>query len=204
MRTFIAIELPPEIRDYILHRQRQLRAALAPSGLTTCFRWTAVQNIHLTLRFLGDTDRAQQGRITAGLTEAAQDWRRFDLCMGGVGCFPNFRQPNVLWLGVNGDIDALQDMQRTVEQLARAAGFEAESRAFSPHLTIARAQRERTRADLQRAGEMLQGLAEQSLSDAGDGSPAPCFPVTEVVHMHSDLRPAGPVYASLSIHRLGI
>jgi 2'-5' RNA ligase len=201
MRTFIAIELPTPIREAVRLRQQQLRAALKEAGLEGCFRWSAMDNIHVTLRFLGETDRGQTERIAAGLAEIARRRQGFSLCVGGMGCFPNFRRPNVLWLGVDGQMEALQAMQAAVEELVVAAGFEAETREFSPHLTLARAQRERSRAELQRAGELLQRLAAQNEVKAQSGS-TPCFPVAEVVHMHSDLRPAGPIYTPLSVHPL--
>jgi len=201
MRTFIALELPSPIREAIRLRQQQLRDALTEAGLARCFRWSAVENIHLTLRFLGETDRGQTERIAAGLAEIARRRQGFSLCVGGAGCFPTFRRPNVIWLGVDGQLELLQAMQAAVEELVVAAGFEAESRGFSPHLTLARAQRERSRADLQRAGELLQRLAVQNEGNVQGGS-APCFAVTEVVHMRSDLRPAGPIYTPLSVHPL--
>ncbi len=201
MRTFIAIELPSSIREAIRLRQQQLRAALTEAGLGGCFRWSATDNIHLTLRFLGETDRNQTERIAAGLAEIARRRQGFSLCVGGAGCFPNFRRPNVIWLGVDGQLEVLQAMQAAIEELVVAAGFEAESRGFSPHLTLARAQRDRSRAELQRAGDLLQSLAAQDDAKTQSGS-EPCFPVTEVVHMRSDLRPAGPIYTPLSVHPL--
>lgn len=199
MRTFIAIELPFEVREAIRQRQQRLRSSLDRAGLAACFRWSAVENIHLTLRFLGETDGGQTARIGAGLAQAGRGGQPFSLCVGRMGCFPNFRQPNVLWLGLDGDLGKLADLQRAIERLAQSAGFEAEARAFSPHLTLARARRERPRAELQAAGALLE--TEAAASSPGD--PPVCFTVAEVVHMRSDLRPAGPIYTPISVHRLG-
>lgn len=207
MRTFIAIELPREVRDTIRQRQTRLRSILEQAGLAACFRWSAVESIHLTLRFLGETDTKQTERIEAGLGQAGRRSRPFSLCIGRTGCFPNFRQPNVLWLGVDGDLALLAELQRSIEGLAQSAGFEAEVRAFSPHLTLARAHRERFRAELRAAGALLE--AEAGAAPQGDGPGRPfseqpvCFTVVEVVHMRSDLRPAGPIYTPLSVHLLG-
>ena len=197
MRTFIAIELPQEVQEAIRRRQTRLRSILEQAGLTACFRWSAVETIHLTLRFLGETDRSQSERIGAGLAQVGRRSRPFALCVGRTGCFPNFRQPNVLWLGIDGDLALLAGLQRSIEGLAQSAGFEAETRAFSPHLTLARARRERPRAELQAAGALLEAEAASQ-----DDQPA-CFTAAEIVHMRSDLRPAGPIYTPLSVHRLG-
>jgi len=198
MRTFIATELSQEAREAIRRRQDRLCSVLEQAGLAACFRWSAVDTVHLTLRFLGETDRSQSERIGAGLAQAARGRRPFSLCVGRTGCFPSFRQPNVLWLGVDGDLAVLAELQRSIEGLAQSAGFEAEARAFSPHLTLARARREHTRVALQAAGALL----ETEAGAAPPGDPPVCFTVAEVVHMRSDLRPAGPIYTPLSVHRL--
>ena len=77
MRTFIALELPSPIREAIRLRQQQLRDALTEAGLARCFRWSAVENIHLTLRFLGETDRGQTERIAPGWQRSRGDVRVF-------------------------------------------------------------------------------------------------------------------------------
>ncbi len=135
------------------------------------------------------------------MAQTAPHWHGFELCVGEAGGFPTLRRPNVLWLGLTGELSALLAMQRGVEQIARTAGFAAETKSFSPHLTLARAARGCGRTQLQAAGELVQSFVARSTDDLRDEPP--CFAVTEVVHMHSDLRGTGPIYTPLSVHRLG-
>ncbi len=196
-RTFVAVELPAEVKRAIAAEQARVQAALAGQGIASTLRWSPVDNIHLTLRFLGDTTSAQQRRLIDGLASAARVWSPFALSTGGLGCFPNCRAPRVVWLGVAGDMAALAAIQSEVERLAQAIGFAAEERAFSPHLTLARARREASRPALQETGRVLAVLA------VDDTPPALPFNVDHVVYFHSDLRAGGSVYTPLAVLPFG-
>ena len=116
----------------------------------------------------------------------------FSLALQAAGAFPNLRKPNILWLDFGGDLDMLAPLQRRIERAAQEAGFAAEERAFTPHLTIARAQKSATSSMLARAGEALRPVT---------ATPAPAgtaFAVEAFYLIRSDLRPAGP-----SIHATG-
>ena len=123
-------------------------------------------NLHLTLRFLGETDDAQRARVHAGLAAATAEQASLRLAVNGLGCFPNFRRPNIVWLGFQGDVRRLGQLQTQIEAAVQAAGFAAEARAFSPHLTIGRAQRSASPTDLQRAGEVLRQVVETMAAQA--------------------------------------
>jgi 2'-5' RNA ligase len=190
VRTFIAIELPEAVRLLVERRQRSIQNRLDQLNAPSVFRWTPVEKVHLTLRFLGETSDAQRGEMADLLANAAATWPRFDLGLEGLGCFPNFRQPSVVWLGVRGDLAALQHMQAEIERFSRRAGFAAEERAFRPHLTLARASRDAKRPDLQAAGRALERIAE-----AGETG---TFTVDRIAHIKSDLRPSGAIYTVLA------
>lgn len=196
MRTFIAIELPPAARAQVQRRQEQVRARLAAQGLADVFRWTPVEQMHLTLRFLGETTSAQQAQLAARLAAVVAGYGPFGLTVSGVGCFPRWQAPRVLWLGIQGASQALGALQAEVEQAAQEVGFVPEERPFSPHLTIARLQRQADRPAQRRAGEILAALA------ARGEPPGIPWPVQEIVHMRSDLRPGGPIYTVLETFRL--
>ena len=201
MRTFIAIELPEPVRRRIVQQQRFLTQHLRAARAESVIRWTATDNLHLTLRFLGETDESQRARVNEGLAAAAAQYAPLRLAVNEVGCFPNFRRPNIVWLGFQGDVRGLGQLQGQIEAAVRAAGFIAEERAFTPHLTIGRAQRSASTMDLQRAGETLrQAVAAQP---AQAPSPALDFVVDRVVVMQSELRPSGPIYTPLEIYALG-
>lgn len=198
LRTFVAVELPAEVKRAIAKEQARVQAALAGQGIASTLRWSSVDNIHLTLRFLGDTTPAQQRGLIDGLAAAARAWPPFALSSGRLGCFPNCRAPRVVWQGVAGDVAALAAIQAEVERLVQGVGFAAEERAFSPHLTLARARREVSRPALQETGRALAALAADS------PSPAVSFGVDHVVYFHSDLRAGGSVYAPLAVLPFGV
>jgi RNA 2',3'-cyclic 3'-phosphodiesterase len=131
MRTFLAIELPSAVREQLLAVQVRLRALPA----LACFRWVPVENVHLTLRFLGETDQRQQQLITQEVQRMVDRQRPLSLAVGGAGTFPNFRAPNIIWLGVQGELAELAQFQAKLEQVAQQVGLAAETRPFSPLFT---------------------------------------------------------------------
>ena len=141
IRSFIAIELSPEIRQSLARLQEKLKAAGNPP-----VRWVDPANIHLTLKFLGDIDSGITGRITAALEAAARDTHPCSIEVSGLGVFPNPRRVQVVWVGLTGEMEKLNRLQKSIEDGLMPLGFPPEGRAFSPHLTLARVKR------LRRAG----------------------------------------------------
>ncbi len=133
MRVFIAIPLPEEIRARIADFQRRWQTGLPPSAI----RWTPAEQIHLTLRFLGNVTSDAVAALEAGLRRGCADVASFELCAAGSGCFPDARKPRVVWVGVGGELDALGRLHRRVWQETVAWG-EVEARQFQAHLTIGR------------------------------------------------------------------
>lgn len=200
LRTFIAIDLPPATRRQVQERQRSLRHALDGAGLASLFRWTHADNLHLTLRFLGDTSAAQQAQIEKSLAGLAADpalGRPLALAEHMLGAFPSLRKPNIVWLDFDGDLQRLLPLQARIEAAAQAAGFAAEDRPYAPHMTIARAQKNAAPALLARAGEVLRAATLAPLAP-----PVP-FLVEHIHLIRSDLRPSGPVYRPLASFGLG-
>ena len=197
LRTFVAIELPPPARQEVQERQRHLRGALDQEGLGDLMRWTLASNLHLTLRFLGDTSAAQREQIETALAALAAGAPPLRLAVHQLGAFPSLRKPNIVWLDFAGDLPALLPLQGAIEAAAQAAGFAAEERAFAPHLTIARAQKNAAPPLLARAGEALRAVAA-----AAPAAPPALFAVERIYLIRSDLRPAGPVYRPLAVFDL--
>jgi 2'-5' RNA ligase len=196
MRTFIAIELPASVKQCVLERQRGMRRLLDEQGADSAFRWTPRDNLHLTLRFLGDTSDAQRRQVEAALANIAGQSSAFQLALRAAGAFPNLRKPNILWLDFGGDLDVLAPLQRRIELAAQEAGFAADTRAFTPHLTIARARKEAAPAMLARAGEALRTVSGTPLQASTP------FTVEDFRLIHSDLRPGGSVYTPLATFAL--
>ncbi|HXF60919.1 MAG TPA: RNA 2',3'-cyclic phosphodiesterase [Caldilineaceae bacterium] len=199
LRTFIAIELPPAVQTAIAEEQARIQAHLRQAGAPNILRWTAPGNVHLTLRFLGDTTPTQRRHIIAGLQRAAPAWPVVALAVGGLGCFPNLRALRVVWLGLEGERAALDAIQAQVEALVQEAGFPAEERSFSPHLTVARVRKEASRAEVQRTGQALAAYIAQRPTSLLAGP----FSVDHLVYFRSDLRPSGSLYTPLATVQIG-
>ncbi|HAJ35304.1 MAG TPA: RNA 2',3'-cyclic phosphodiesterase [Chloroflexi bacterium] len=196
MRAFIAIAMPTPVQQRLLATQHRLAQHLQRQQLDRCVRWTAASNLHLTLRFLGEIDSAQQQALAQSLVYVAQRHARMMLFASGVGCFPSARRPSVIWCGVEGDVAALTGLQVAVESAARLAGLPADPKPFKPHLTIGRLQRHATPAQLQAVGAAVAQLAAAP-THAGDVAA-----VDELLLMRSELTPSGPIYTRLGVFAL--
>jgi 2'-5' RNA ligase len=131
VRAFVALELETALRDRIAELQERLRPQLR--GI----RFVSAATTHLTLRFLGKTTKAQVGALEPMLRAAAAACPPLEAAARGLSTFPGHGSPRILWLGLELPEAGLA-LQRACEQAARAAGFEAEPRAFRPHLTLGR------------------------------------------------------------------
>ncbi len=135
LRTFIAVRLP----EPVLEALGKLAAGVAQDWPPRGVRWVRAEGIHLTLRFLGDTEEEQIAALKLGLDEAVAGFAPFELCFGDMGCFPNVRRPRVIWAGVADAGERLAPLQKAVERMVRAQGWEREQgKAFRPHLTLGR------------------------------------------------------------------
>jgi len=201
MRLFIAVELPPAAQQSIDRIQQELGTHLRAAGLERILRWTMPANVHLTLRFLGETSATQQAALERSLDQITRRHAPLYPEIRGAGAFPSFRRPSVFWVGIAGraqDLSALGALQAAIEQLVCDAGLPPDDRPFTPHLTLARFQREASAPDLARCGTLLQRLvAEPPL--AGWREP---FPVESVVLMRSDLQPRGAIYTPVNRYAL--
>ena len=179
MRAFIAIELPPEIKQGIAKVQEELKTSRANAG------WTRPEGIHLTLKFLGEVPEEKVTEIVVALTGAAQGTGRLDLSIAGAGAFPNVKNPRVLWLGVSGDVEKLGLLHAAVEDAMVNLGFAREERTFNPHLTLARIKFPNPRDNWQ---QKIEGLNEVKLGG---------FEADRVSLMKSELRREGAVYTEV-------
>lgn len=197
LRTFIAIDLPTPILDALANTQVRVQAFLRDQGIPKTLRWSPVKNLHLTLRFLGDTTPRQVKQVTERLQQIAAEVTPFTLCVDSsakaLGGFPNLRQPRVLWSGVEGDLDALRRVQAQIEAAIQAEGFAPEEKAFSPHLTLARASRDADRRALTQVGQAIGEFAKLST-----GAEALSFQVNYLVFYRSELAAGGSRYTPLA------
>ena len=155
MRLFVAVEIAPALGAAVgalIGELRERAARLAPRSRIT---WVAPDRIHLTVRFIGESDEASAGRIRAALAPEVPV-APFDLTVAGFGAFPRTGQPRVLWAGLTEGREALLQLERVVASRLAAAGVGPEPRAYNPHLTLARVRE----ASGLRAAPLLKGLPE--------------------------------------------
>ncbi len=183
LRAFVALELSPEVRAVVaalLGRLSRLEAARIAR-----VRWTAAENLHLTLKFLGRVETTQLPAIQAGLAQAAASQGPLTLTVTGAGAFPDVRAPQVLWLGVGAAEGALVRLAAAVEAQLAPLGFPTENRTFSPHLTLGRVGVPRHARPLaETLVEMVAGLDEAMVEE-------------EMVFFKSELRPEGARHTPL-------
>jgi len=188
IRSFIAVELPEEVRSGLL----QLQAALRSAG-HTFVKWVTPEGIHLTLKFLGNISPQKVAEITRVMEEASQAVSFFRLNVGGLGAFPNLRRPRVLWLGVGGEVDKLVVLQQRIDEGLVPLGFAREIRPFTPHLTLARLRQGASPRDQQGFGELVVKTPWEVNYEIN---------VNCVSLMRSQLLPGGAVYSRLAEVRL--
>ncbi|HEU0179706.1 MAG TPA: RNA 2',3'-cyclic phosphodiesterase [Blastocatellia bacterium] len=184
MRTFIAIEIPSEIKSALAALQTELRRAGADVS------WTKPENMHLTLNFLGEVDERRIGEIERACVSSAAEFQPFTLRINDTGVFPNARQPRVLWAGLSGAVENVVEMRRRIDERLAQIGFKRDEKRFNPHLTIGRLKSNK------KTRELL------ALADAHQ-LPALSFVVTEIVLMKSELHPAGAEYTPIAKASLG-
>lgn len=188
IRSFIAIELPDSIQNHL----RQVIAALKAAGRLPV-RWLPVENIHLTLKFLGDVEAGKLKLLADELNRLAGLQAPFDLTIGGMGAFPSARRPRVVWVGIQAP-PVLAELAQQMEHLGMKFGIEPEDRPFSPHLTIGRVQQHAAVEALQVVTEQL---TKMKVGDLGIVS------VESVCLFRSELRPSGAIYTLLKRAKLG-
>ena len=188
VRSFIAIELPADVRAGLASIEEKLKVRRH-----SFVKWADPESIHLTLKFLGSVSGETIPEIVEAMSLVAQPVSPFTLQIGGTGAFPNWQRPQIVWVGVGGEMGRLTTLQRELEAALSPLGFPPESRPFSPHLTLGRLRERVTPEDRRRFGLWAQSVKfEASLS----------FEVNAVRLMKSQLTSSGPIYSELALVKL--
>lgn len=182
IRTFVAISLPDPIHE----RLDEIIIRLKKAGVSGV-RWVPAQNIHLTLKFLGDVSPANLDLLEKILQPEISRHHPFEITIGGLGAFPNLRRPRVIWVGVKTP-PALENIRHAIEAETQRLGYAAEERPFSPHLTLGRISHNASPQEIQQIASVLSVQTAQQLGT---------IRVKNVQLFRSDLRPGGSVYTSL-------
>ena len=183
LRCFLAVELPTPLQDSIQFATAKVRSQLG----SELVRWVPTRNVHLTLKFLGDTSPSGVELIQAALRAEVPQYRSFEVLMKGFGAFPSSRKPRVLWVGLVAPA-SLASLQHELDVATARLGYSSEERVFSPHLTIGRVRQSISAAGLQ---QIRDGLQQTSIGELGS------FRVDSVHLYKSELQPAGSVYTKL-------
>jgi 2'-5' RNA ligase len=186
LRTFVAVEIDSATR----RRAEQLIEEL--SAVPADVKWVEANNLHLTLKFLGDVASQEIPRVCETVQLGAAEVDPFEVEVRGAGAFPNTRRPRTLWLGVGAGQQEMVALHDRVEDPLRKLGFRPEHRRYEPHLTIGR---------VRRGGPGLAALG-QLLEQRADYI-AGRVKVSQVVVFASQLGREGPTYEALSRARLG-
>jgi len=183
IRCFIAIEIEEPIREEIARVQQRLRKELR--GNEPGIKWVPPENIHLTLKFLGNVADQDIPEICAAVSRAASECSPFSFSVGTCGSFPPNRPARVLWIGITEGQPELKQFAKRVDHWVNKLGFPLEKRAFSGHLTLARIRQSN-------AGKAVSHAAEQTAVDN-----LGVQTVSAITVFQSDLRPGGPIYTPL-------
>ena len=132
IRTFVSVSVPKEI----VNIQSMLKSTVEPKGVKV--RWVMNGKMHLTLKFLGNTTQGSIDNLNEALFNVVKSAKAINLSISGTGAFPVKGRPNVLWLGIKGDIDELKQLTVNINNSLEPLGFITEKRDFLPHVTIAR------------------------------------------------------------------
>ena len=132
IRTFVSVSVPKEI----VNIQSMLKSTIEPKGVKV--RWVMNGKMHLTLKFLGNTTQGSIDNLNEALFNVVKSAKVINLSISGTGAFPVKGRPNVLWLGIKGDIDELKQLTVNINNSLEPLGFITEKRDFLPHVTIAR------------------------------------------------------------------
>ena len=182
LRIFIALEFSPEVIAEIGRCQELLKREV-----DLPVAWTDPKGIHLTLRFLGETNEERIAGIAKRLGSIAAETAPFTLSLGHFGVFPSPTRPRVLWIGLDGDLPTLGFLQNRVEEEMDVLGFGTEDRPFAPHLTLGRIRPQ------QRRGPPVP----VSASAVGEVRPV-AQQVRGMSLIRSQLTPRGAVYTRLA------
>jgi RNA 2',3'-cyclic 3'-phosphodiesterase len=179
VRAFIAFDIP----GYIVKVIQELQADLKSRGLSA--KWVKPENIHLTLKFLGDTPQGRLEAVCRKLDDVFKEQRPVSLCAKGVGVFPTIKRPRIFWFGLGGESNRLFEIKHQIENALASIDFPRENKMYKAHLTLARFK-----------GAINKRPIEQAMEYFADFQ-TDAFSVDQCILYQSRLTPSGPIYTAL-------
>jgi 2'-5' RNA ligase len=184
-RLFVALELPEKIRARLIEHIARLRR-MVPDARAS---WSRADNLHLTLKFLGDIPVKNVERLSVAASSAANKVEPFEFVIEGCGTFPAKGQPRILWVGIGDESGQLSVLHQALEEECAKAGFPREQLPFHPHLTIGRVRQ-------------AQGSRELAARHSEVGFESETARASELVLIRSELRSGGSRHTAISRHSL--
>ena len=186
MRLFVALEIPAHVRNHLTALIREL-SKLETSSAHKRAGWVRPENLHVTLKFIGETPPDKLVSIRGELNAVRSD-SSLELRFRGLGCFPNERRPRVLWAGMEA-MPNLASLAGEIEERLEKLGIERDPRSFTPHLTLARFDPPGI------SQELRSKVRENSTHDFGS------LHTSEFHLIQSKLKPTGAEYTTLQSFR---
>ena len=187
IRSFLAFDLPVEIKktvEEVLYKAKQFDLSI---------KWVPLMNIHLTIVFMGNIKEEDIRDMGKGIEKICSQTAIFNISLDNMGCFPNKRNPRVLWLGLEGEIERLSFFRDEIQKQLIPFGITPEKRPLRPHLTLGRFKKPDKKNAL-KVEELIESFKDISSS-------AQTLP--ELIQFRSDLKPSGAVYTKIASWPLG-
>jgi len=186
IRVFLAVELPVGVRENLSSLQHALEKILPP------INWVRSESIHLTLKFLGYVEPSRISQILLALEPIGTLHQGFSVEVHGMGVFPHVKHPRILWVGVTGKTQALQELVLDIEAALEPLGFPPEEKLYHPHLTLARIKRDNAKV----GSSLLENGVFERKQELGTVN------VDRLTLFQSDLDSTGAIYTPLGVVQL--
>ncbi len=178
VRSFIAIPTPEEVKTILTKIQSKLKS------IDSEVKWEPADKLHITLKFFGDVDNNILPSLISEVVEQCCNQKSFSLIYGELGCFPNLKEPRIVWAGSKNEDGLLEPLKKIIDEIGKKYGFEPEKREFHPHITLGRVKGRRNIPSLIKTLQSITFVPRTFLID-------------ELYFMKSELRPSGSVYIKL-------
>ena len=180
IRSFLAFELSAEMRSTVNGVYENVRNSRLE------VRWVRPQGIHITVVFMGDVREEDIAAIGNEVGKVCSEFAPFHASLKGMGCFPNCRNPRVIWIGLEGEIERMSNFREDLQRRLVPFGVKAEKRGFNPHLTLGRFKK--PSRDESEIGKLI---------DKHKDLTSPVCSLHELVLFKSDLKPGGAIYTKM-------
>jgi len=182
MRSFVAVDIPGAIKESVRDYVEGLKGSFG-----NVMKWVAPENLHFTIKFLGEISDAEAETVKRCMGKVAEDLTQFELTLEGVGFFPTAERPRIVWIGTDGGCEQLLEVNQLIESCLELEGFDRDDKPFSPHLTIGRVKKHK----------------KLILPDRAPNFDAVTFEAGGISLVKSVLTPQGPIYETLYERQVG-